>query len=114
MAGCTWTRTPRTRTSDMAAVPSLETYWLAETVRLREAHWGPLEDSAEVRRVRAARPVFPSQILLRAQLLGQRERLDLLIRKWVQAARIALAILIAASAAAGMAAALGALGDGTR
>jgi hypothetical protein len=89
-------------------------YWLAESLRLREAHWGPLEDAAEVRRARAASREFTEQILLRAQYLGRREKLDLVIKKWMQGGRLALIAMLAAALLTGASAALAALGDGTR
>lgn len=89
-------------------------YWLAETLRLREALWGPLEDASEVRRARAEGRGFDQKVLLRAQFLGQREKLDLLIAKWTQGSKLALLVLVAAAILAGATTALGALGDGSR
>src|SRR3546814_12432086 len=65
--------------------------WLAETLRLREAMWGPLEDASEVRRVRQEGHGFSDKILLRAHYLGKREKLDQLIDTWMQGSRLALA-----------------------
>ncbi|MCC2596261.1 DUF2868 domain-containing protein [Pusillimonas sp. MFBS29] len=88
--------------------------WLAETLRLREALWGPLEDASEVRRVRVEERSFSDKILLRAYYLGKREKLDLLLDKWISGARLALAILCLLALIGGVGAALGALGDGSR
>src|SRR5690606_11319040 len=88
--------------------------WLAETLRLREALWGPLEDASEVRRVRLEGRNFSEKVLLRAHYLGKREKLDLLIDKWMNGARLALALLCVLALAGGMGMALGALGDGSR
>lgn len=93
---------------------SFSAYWLAETLRLREEHWGPLEDAAEVRRARAEGHGFTEKILLRAKLLAQRERLDQILQKWAQIARLALTGLLLAAILTGAGAALGALGDGSR
>jgi hypothetical protein len=87
--------------------------WLAETLRLREAHWGPLEDAAEVRRARSQGGSFTEKILLRARLLAQRENLDTVLEKWTQIARLALTCLLLAAVLTGAGAALGALGDGS-
>ena len=94
--------------------PSLNTYWLAETLRLREAHWGPLEDANEVRRARLEGKSFSDKVLVRALLLGQREKLDIVIGKWAQGAKLALIGMMIAAILAGAGATLGALGDGTR
>lgn len=88
--------------------------WLAETLRLREAMWGPLEDASEVRRVRQEGHGFSDKILLRAHYLGKREKLDQLIDKWMQGSRLALAVLCVLALVGGIGVALGALGDGGR
>lgn len=89
-------------------------YWLAETLRLRESLWGPLEDAREVRRARSAPGSFEEKILLRGQQLGKREGLDASIRSWAAAARLMLILLCGAAILAGAGAAVGALGDGGR
>ena len=83
----------------------LPAQWMAETVRLREAHWGPLEDSAESRRARAEGQGLAGKILLRARYLGRREKLDDLLARWARGARLALLGLAAASLCAGAGAA---------
>lgn len=97
----------------LSGPPRFQHYWLAETVRLRESQWGPLQDSNEIRRARAHDGKFARRLLLRACLLGQREGIDAVIQKWSGAAKLALAALLVLAALTGMAAALGALGDGT-
>lgn len=47
-------------------------YWLAEALRLKESQWGPIEDTAEVRRVVAAGGDFTQRVLRRACYLGER------------------------------------------
>ncbi|RTZ43305.1 DUF2868 domain-containing protein [Candidimonas sp. SYP-B2681] len=94
--------------------PRFNRYWLAETLRLREALWGPLEDANEVRRARAEAQSFPEKILLRADYLGRREKIDQLIAKWTQLSKVALLAMWLLSVLAGAATALGALGDGSR
>lgn len=89
-------------------------YWLAETIRLRESQWGPLQDSKETRRARALGNDFAQRLLLRARYLGQREGTDNLIHSWTNGSRLAFILLMALALLTGSAAALGALGDGTR
>ncbi|MDX3894459.1 DUF2868 domain-containing protein [Pusillimonas sp.] len=98
----------------MRAGGSFRQAWLTETLRLREAHWGPLEDGAEVRRVRAQGGGFSQRIIYRAQLLGRREKLNETLRHWSQIARWSLMAMIALAFVTGFGMALGALGDGSR
>ena len=95
-------------------VPGFADYWQAETLRLREALSGPLEDAGEVRRARVEGTTYTEKILMRARLLARREGIDLLIAKWFQGARLALLGLSVVALLAGAAAASGALGDGSR
>jgi len=89
-------------------------YWLAETIRLRESQWGPLQDNAEIRRARALGNDFAQRLLLRARFLSQREGLDTTLQQWVHGARLAFFILLLLAILAGVTAAAGALGDGGR
>ena len=98
----------------MSGPDGLPAYWMAETVRLREAHWGPLEDASESRQARAQGRELPDKILLRARYLGRREKLDELLAHWTRGARLTLLALAIAGLFAGAGAALGALGDGSR
>src|SRR5690606_6802783 len=98
----------------MRAGGSFRQAWLTETLRLGEAHWGPLEDGAEVRRVRSQGGDFSQRIIYRAQLLGRRERLNETLRHWTQIARWSLMAMIALALVTGFGMALGALGDGSR
>lgn len=104
---------PAARAATSTARPALGAYWLAEAIRLREEHWGPLEDGSAVRLARKA-PTLPDRILLRAALLGRREGLDTLLARWRQAATMAFLVLTLLVLGAGAATAVGALGDGTR
>ena len=97
----------------MSAVERFTPYWIAETLRLRETHWGPLEDEAEARRARAEGRTFPQRVLIRARLLAVRETIDATIQKWVQGSKLALLALALAAVLSGAGAALGALGDGS-
>ena len=102
-----------------ATLPPWETgawqaHWLAETIRLREEHWGPLEDADAVRQARGGPDNLKNRILLRARLLGRREGLDDLVARWRQGGMLSLAILLLIALAAGIGSAAGALGDGSR
>src|SRR5690606_22483961 len=89
-------------------------HWLAEIIRLREEHWGPLEDADAVRQARNAPGTLETRILMRARLLAQREGHDGLAARWRQGAVYSLLGLLAAAVIAGVASAAGALGDGSR
>src|SRR3546814_17501133 len=105
---------PESHIPKKGQITSFHAYWLAETLRLREALWGPVEDAMEVRRARAQGQGFEQRVLLRAGYLAQREKLDLLVRQWTQGSRLALTGLCLLAVLAGIAASLGALGDGVR
>lgn len=92
--------------------PRFTDCWLAEWLRLREAHWGPLEDAREVRRARSEGRSFAQRIVLRARFLCQREKFDSVLNRWWQGARLALPALFLLAIVAGSGAALGALGNG--
>lgn len=88
--------------------------WLAETIRLRESLWGPLEDAAETRRARAAGGTLENRLLVRSLGLAQREGADVVLQRYTHGARWVLALLMLLAVLAGAGAALGALGDGSR
>ncbi|EFF77675.1 hypothetical protein HMPREF0004_0854 [Achromobacter piechaudii ATCC 43553] len=92
----------------------LRAHWLAELIRLRETHWGPLDDADAVRRVRQLDTDLPSRILARADLLAQRENLVPLVDGWRRSAQAILATLFVLALMSGIGVALGALGDGSR
>ena len=98
----------------MRAGGKFQQAWLTETLRLREAHWGQLQDSTEVRRVRAEGGTFAQRIARRAQFLGRREKLNEVLQNWSRIARWSLAAMFALAVLAGIGTAMGALGDGTR
>lgn len=93
---------------------SWQTYCLAEAIRLREEHWGPLEDADAVRHARQGPHNFADRILLRAQWLGKREGLDTLITRWFHGAAVSLLILSCIAVLIGSGAVVGALGDSTQ
>jgi hypothetical protein len=88
--------------------------WVAETVRLREEHWGSLEDQDAVRQARHADGPIEHRVLLRARLIARREHLDERIAHWRRGAGIAALLLLALAVLAGVGTAWSALGDGTR
>lgn len=100
--------------STSAPAATLTAHWLAETLRLREAQWGHLEDDRENMLARAQGRTYTQKVLLRAQALGRREGLGELLVALQRSARLALIILIALAALAGALAAAAALGDGAR
>ncbi len=100
--------------ADSASQRPLRAHWLAELIRLREAHWGPLEDAQVVRQVRQLDAGLPARILARAALLAQRENLSPLVDAWRRSATAVLIVLFLLALASGAGAALGALGDGSR
>jgi len=106
----------RTDLASGRAAPAgrFRTCWLAETLRLRETLWGPLEDAAETRQARALGGSFADRLGHRARALARRENLDVTLGRWSGMARLALLIMALAALLAGAGAALGALGDGGR
>lgn len=89
-----------------------QTIWQAEAIRLRETHWGPLEDTAELRRASQSGLDLSDRILLRAQLLATREGLATHLTQWVRGARLAALLVWIIAALTGVGAAWGALGSG--
>ncbi len=88
--------------------------WLAETIRLREAHWGLLDDSQAVRMARQGPPDLTERLLLRAAELARPERLAQHLQQWRQGGWWAVVVLALLAVLAGGGAGLGALGDGAR
>lgn len=91
-------------------------YWLTEAVRLREDHWGPLDDADIIRDVRGNRQAQSpeSKIMLRARLLARREHTDEAIDTWARGARLALCIVALAALIVGAGAAAGVLSSNVR
>jgi len=88
--------------------------WLAEAIRLREAHWGPLDDRQAVRVARQGPPDFAERLLQRAHELARPDHLAQHLSQWRQGGWLALAALALLALLSGGATALGALGDGIR
>ncbi|MFD2849826.1 DUF2868 domain-containing protein [Eoetvoesiella caeni] len=104
----------RAHTPSISNGSSFNSYWTAEFVRLREAHWGPLEDSREVRQARTQGTGFTQKVLLRAALLAKREGIEDTLGHWRRIARLTLVAMLLVTLLAGAAASQGALGDGSR
>lgn len=93
--------------------PPWQAHWLAETIRLREEHWGPIEDTNAIRHARNGPDALADRILLRAQYLGQREGLAGLVNRWRQGATLSLLLWLVIAVLAGVGTAAGTLGNGT-
>ncbi|MFT0532210.1 DUF2868 domain-containing protein [Castellaniella hirudinis] len=93
----------------------LHQHWQAEAVRLREAHWGPLEDTVACQQALRQPADLQQRILARAAWLAGQGPLQASLRQWTTAARWALAALWLGAVLAGAGAVLGVLGrpDGT-
>jgi hypothetical protein len=89
-------------------------HWLVEAVRLRESLWGPLDDDAEVRALRAGGMPLDDAVVQRAAVLAQREGLTDAIRAWRSSANLSGAVLALIAIAVGASTAAAALGDATR
>lgn len=89
--------------------------WLAEAVRLRETHSGPLEDAAAVRSARGAGGDFEARVRQRALALakGPDGMLEAL-QRWSARATLAGLVLAAFAVIAGSGMAAAVLGDGSR
>lgn len=94
--------------------PVLASLWLAETLRLREAHWGPLDDDEAVRRARTQGGTLQDRLLARAQWLGAQNGLDQTLSQWRRASLLALMAILLLAVISGASAAFGALGSGER
>lgn len=87
-------------------------HWRAEAVRLREAHWGPLEDRAACQAARREPADLERRILARSAWLAEHGPLQERLRQWADGARWALAALWLGTGLAGAGAAATALGHG--
>ena len=64
----------------------LQRLWLSETIRLREEHAGPLEDSEIIRHTQAQGGALGERIQTRAWLLGERDGQVQALQHWLQGA----------------------------
>ncbi|MBP8264197.1 MAG: DUF2868 domain-containing protein, partial [Pseudomonas sp.] len=92
----------------------LQRLWLCETLRLREEHAGPLEDSEANRHAQHAARDLPARIEARALWLANRDGQQQAQQHWLQGARLALGLLLLLALLSGAGLALSALGDGQR
>lgn len=92
----------------------LDRLWLAEAVRLTEAHAGLLEDAEANRRARAAGGHLAARVVLRAESLAAREGLRDALTHWRQSSSLLLLLLALAALLAGAGLGFAALGDGAR
>lgn len=90
---------------------SFKEYCLVESLRVKEATWGPVEDAAETRRSMAKGGSFVQRIVCRAQLIAQREGLDQQYDQIRQLAVLALPLLMLVAVVTGVLAAYGVLGN---
>lgn len=90
----------------------LNNLWLAETIRLREEHAGPLDDLEANRLARTAGGDLPTRIQRRAVWLADRDGLSEALKHWLQGARLALIVMAVLAVISGAGLAFAALGDG--
>ncbi len=91
---------------------SLTELWLVETLRLQEAHWGPVDDAPAVRQARLGPPEVGPRIVIRARVLAQASGLDRRVAQWRTGAAWAAVLLAILAVMAGVSAAASALGRG--
>ncbi len=96
----------------MTALTPLDTLWLTEAVRLREAQAGPLDDLQACRQARTAQGDLVTRIQHRALYLAERDGMTSALHRWKQGARLALMALLLLSVVSGAGLAFAALGDG--
>ena len=87
-------------------------YWQAEAVRLREAHWGPLEDRAACQAALRQPADLQARILARAAWLAEHDNLHERLIQWAAGARWALIAVWLAACLAGIGTAAAVLGQG--
>lgn len=97
-----------------AATNPLQRLWLTETIRLREEHAGPLEDSEANRSAQTQGGALGERIQTRAWLLGERDGQVQALQHWLQGARLAGLLLVLLAILSGSGLAVAALGDGLR
>src|SRR3989338_5765553 len=92
----------------------LQRLWLSETIRLREEHAGPLDDSEANRRAQAKGGALDERIKTRAWSLGERDGQVSALQHWLHGARLAVLLLVLLAILSGSGLAVAALGDGLR
>lgn len=86
-------------------------YCLLESLRVKEATWGPVEDAAETRRSMADGGSFVRRLVLRAGLIAQRDGLIVYYDRLRQAFLVGLPVLVVLACITGAIAAYGVLGS---
>ena len=98
--------------TDASSPTVFQRLWLSETIRLREEHAGPLEDTEANRLARAEHSELVERIQHRALLLARRDGQWQALQHWVHGARLAGLLLTLLALLSGIGLALAALGDG--
>lgn len=98
----------------MTPLTRLDTQWLTEAVRLREAHTGPLDDQEANRVARQRGGDLANRVQTRALWLAERDGLVHALQRWKQGARLAAWALGLLAVLSGAGLGLAALGDGQR
>ncbi len=98
--------------SRVTELTGLQNLWLTETVRLREEHAGPLEDTEANRLARSAGGDLSTRIQRRAVWLAERDGLANALQHWLQGARLALIVMAVLAVVSGAGLAFAAMGDG--
>lgn len=90
--------------TDSAADPNsrLQKLWLCETVRLREAHTGLLEDNEACRKARASAGSLSERLQVRGLFLAKRDGLLSAQQHWLQGAKLAFWLLMVSAIVAGI------------
>ena len=87
-------------------------HWQAEAVRVREAHWGPLEDRAAVQAALRGPADLPDRILTRAAWLAEHSELHACLIQWATGGRWAMVIVWLVACLSGVGTAAAVLGQG--
>ncbi len=90
----------------------LKDYWITETLRLREEHWGPIEDTTLLHQIRHSQEPVSDKIIQRAILISKRDGLATTIEKWNGNARLAFWAMALLAIFTGIGMAVSALGTG--
>ena len=98
--------------TDASSPTPFQRLWLSETIRLREDHAGPLEDSEANRLARAEQVDLAKRIQHRALHLAHRDGQWQALLHWLQGARLAGGLLALLALLSGFGLAFAALGDG--
>lgn len=98
--------------TDASSPTVFQRLWLSETIRLREEHAGPLEDTEANRLARSEHSELVERIQHRALLLARRDGQWQALQHWLQGARLAGLLLTLLALLSGIGLALAALGDG--